>query len=417
LSPTFDAHGEKLLSRDDVMLRSAVASVFLSPYLADPKFLEDPERRKVLGNFVEFVSEQRRMALLDNDGHHTCALGMDIPDRDYWEYVKSMVEFPALLKSQRFLGLMSNPATYQQAVSLIGAQNKTLPEDRKWIVLPFRAQFILSFDHTTYGRLLVLVPNSPLPDGKLLDQWIAFAIATPGAEPIPAVRSVSMIATVRDPMRPGVNQGYFADFLRRRDATTGETTIDPTFLMDPSPSKNCFDCHKTAVLPIHPKAAYRFGSDGRLVEMNPDLSGLPDLLNDRIRSYGKSDFGHIDPAAFGPSLGSGAGVSDTFIAQATSDHPLDPRSFDDVRSNMSCAKCHDQFAKLNYILAVRSNGDVNAFEGKKGLVQTYIEKGYMPPNNHLNPDERHALWECVMKQYFDGETGSGTFVDWLKGRS
>jgi len=40
----------------------------------------------------------------------------------------------------------------------------------------------------------------------------------------------------------------------------------------------------------------------------------------------------------------------------------------------------------------------------------------MLPGNSLSPEERHALWLCLTKEYFDPQTRSGLFVDWLKGK-
>ncbi len=177
---------------------------------------------------------------------------------------------------------MSNPATYKAAVDMINVNNAELPADQKWVVFPFRAQFIQSFDKTTYGRLLVLVPNVSLPNGTLLDRWIAFAIATPDLNPAPDEKSISMIATIRDPKRPGTNRGFFSDLLRWRDPLTGEIRITSTFELRPSPSKNCYDCHKTAVLPIHPKSAYSFDSGGRLIESSADQNATASSLNSLV---------------------------------------------------------------------------------------------------------------------------------------
>jgi hypothetical protein len=417
LSPTYVSGKQRLLARDDVIAGSNKAYEFLAPYLADPGFLADPERKAVLANFAGFVTAQHWMASVDQAGNPTNALGMDIPDREYWREGAPFLSFPELLDSQPFLRCLTDPSTYKQAVDMIEQTNANLPPNQKWIAFPFRAQFIKSVDKTTYGRLLVLVPNTELPDGRLLDRWIQFGLATPDQSPTPRVESVSMISTVRDPAVPGQSKAYFMDFLREPDSSGMITPIPTFFLLAPSPSKNCYDCHKSAVLPIRPKSAYAFDSNGALIPAPDDSNQDVARVNRIMKEYGRSDLGHLDTEAYGPSLGSSqTEATDAFIEQSTKDQPISPSSYEHIRANMNCAKCHDQFAKIDYLIAVQSERDINSFEAKQGLVQTYIEKGYMPPNNTLTAVERHALWRCVMKQYLDLESGTGLFVDWLQGR-
>lgn len=82
---------------------------------------------------------------------------------------------------------------------------------------------------------------------------------------------------------------------------------------------------------------------------------------------------------------------------------------------MNCSSCHEQFAKINYPMATRIDRDLRIFESKQGMLQTYVEKGYMPPNNSLSATERRALYTCLTKEYLDLDTGQGAFIDWLNG--
>lgn len=406
LQPTFTEKSDHYLLRRDVITRASEAFDFLASARTKP-----PE---TLGNFAKFVTALHWMSLKDSSGEYTNGLGMDISDRDYWTYVLPWVEFPDLLKSQVFLEAMSTPTTYRIGFELIERFNQTLPEDQKWIVSPFRVQFVKSVDQTTYGRMLVLIPNRKQPDGRILDQWMMFALATPETPKSVTVKSVSVIATLRDPVHPRSHQVFFADFMRERDARQ-EIVLKPTFLLKPNPSKSCFDCHKSGVIAIHPKTYYRFSDKGPLVESSKP-SGF-DRVNELAMSYGRPDFGHLDADAFGPSLGtSGRSRTDEFIARATADAPIPAASYDRIRSSMNCSDCHNDFAKLNYLLGVQSDQDFKSLEAKKGLVQSYIENGWMPPDNNLTPAERNALWQCVMKEYLDLPKQEGTFVDWLKGR-
>ena len=161
LQPTLDFKGEKLISREDVIQKAAAAYNFIEPRVEqDPSLVnKDNPTGNALANFYKFVKAIHWMALKDGSGHDTHALGYEITDRDFWSYARDAVIFPPLLRSQDFLTKISHPSTYRDAVNMIEANNQALPKPQKWIVLPFKAQFILSVDHTTYGRLLILVPN------------------------------------------------------------------------------------------------------------------------------------------------------------------------------------------------------------------------------------------------------------------
>src|SRR5579871_1473415 len=303
LTPTYSLDGERLLLRTDVADRCASAYAFIAPRLADPAFLADKERAAALGNFLKFTEAQHWVALKRPDGTQTHALGMDISDSEYWEFAKPYTTLPALLRSPSFLACMSHRGSYKYAVDMIDARNRGVPEDQRWIVLPFRGQFVASVDRTTFGRLLVVAPNQPMPDGETLDQWVSFAIARPEMDPEPTIRSVSVVAVLRDRAQPGRSQAFFTDYFREYDAASDSIVPMPTFLMHRNPSQNCYDCHKSAVIPIRPKATYRFDSDGSLVE-GSRRSDLLDRLDGLIGTYGQSDLGHLSTDAYGPSLGS-----------------------------------------------------------------------------------------------------------------
>ena len=412
LLPEFNENGERIVLRGRVVSQSDAAYSFLKPFLKDPKFLQE----KHLGNFARFVSTLGRMNTQDQNGIYTNLLALDLTDREYAAKASRYVAFPDLLSNQSFLNRLSRPTGYRAAVGMIERQNLLLPSEEKWIVQPFRAQFVKSADETTYGRLLVLVPNQKLNDGRILDRWFMFALATPNLSLDAGVRSVSVIAVIRDPAKPGENQSYLCDFMRDRNPATGEIQINSNFLLAHSPSKNCYDCHKSAVLPIHPKNLYEFDVSGQLVEAPESTNSTIEQVNKLVFQYGRTDFIHIEPESLGPTLGTVSGDrSDAFIALATKDAPIPIESYKRIRDAMSCANCHTDFARLNYPLAVRSDQETGAFEAKKGLIQSTIELGIMPPKNDLNEQERTALWKCLMKEYLDLNSQKGTFIDWLKG--
>lgn len=417
LTPTFTTNGVQMISRQAVAAKSArVMAVLDAAATKNPGLLTNAETLAGLNNFLAFTKAQHWTALTNQTGTKTHSLGLEIPDAEYWTNAAAELEFPPLLQSQPFLQAMAAHA-YKKAADLIAAENAARPDDEKWIVLPFRAQFILPVDRSSYGRMLVLIPNEKLADGGVRDKWVLFVMATPEMPPTKEIRSVSII-TIRRPPPPGTRtRAYFSDFLRERDARTGTFSIRSTFTLTPNPSENCYECHKSAVLPIRPAVEYDFAADGRLVEKLAGAGELPKAVNQRIKGYGPPDFGVQDVAAYGPCLGPAeVERTDEFIRAASEVRSLADESIGKIRAAMNCAACHDQFAAINFPQAVRSNRDPDSLLGGHGMVQTYIEKGWMPPNNHLTADERTALWKCLMTEYLDLKTGRGLLADWLKNK-
>jgi hypothetical protein len=322
-----------------------------------------------------------------------------VPDRDYIDLFQRTIHLPDLLTGSEFLKGLSAPSGYKAAVDLIDHQNASLPTDRKWIVLPFESGFIKSADQATYGRLLVFVPGSP-------DLWINFAIATPEMAS-EGIVSVSVVAA-----RPGSTD--LLDFMREKNGDIYR--LVPMSKHNADPSDNCYDCHKAAVMPIRPKREFVFDTAGKMVERTDGAGTIPALLNSKIRAYGQPANSAQDLGAFGPCLApSGLVRSDEFIRTA-SGMPVTAESVSRIREAMNCASCHDSFARTNFPQPVHTSRDAKALRGHEPLVETYVEQGWMPPDNKLSPRERRALWLCLTKEYLDPAAKTGVFVDWLKGR-
>jgi hypothetical protein len=402
LEPAAGPDKRPQLVRSRVALRCEEAHRFIRPLLAkDPGYFNDgSERQAAMSNFVSFVEAQRLSAA---KGH---ALGMQASDTEYWSYAASAVRLPELLASQAFLGAMSHPDGYGDAVAMIEARNASVAESRRWTVLPFKGRFIKSVDRTTYGRLLVVVPE----DSR--DLWVSFAIATPDMKSPPEVRSVSVVAIERT---DGGSRAYLMDFLRTRRGSRGPIELMPTALLPDNPSKNCYDCHKAAVLPVHPESEYVFDSSGALVERQAGSASVAAQVNARIRAYGKADFGPQDTAAYGPSLGTFRERGPAWVRQMAGSQ-LSDASVARVIEAMACAKCHDAFAPLNFPEGVRTDRETKSMREKRGLAQAFVEDGLMPPGNTLTPAERRALWQCLSADYFDPATRDGALVEWLRGK-
>jgi hypothetical protein len=412
----------RMLARKEVSRASMQAYAVIQQCLkADPAyFTRDAARARELGNFVRFVRAQQWMVIpADAAGKAPYGLGLEVPDEQYWNLAKPYLEFPELLKSQRFLTAMANPATYRDALAMIERHNASLSPERKWVCLLFDAQFITTVDDAhTYGRLLVLVPNEPLGTTSVADRWIQFGLADPGTTPVPETRSASMFAVVRNAESPTKTTTYFSDFMRIRSKRTGRFAIQSNFTMHPDPSLNCYNCHKSSVLPIHPGREYVLDSAGALAENRQNPGEVPAKLNNLIMGYGSPNYVYQDTVAYGPCLGPANRYrSDAFLKAATAGLVISPASYDRIRNAMHCANCHNNFGAINYPQAVPTDLDYKAFRSHKGMVQTLVEQGTMPPGNTLTARERQALWRCLMSEYLNMDTKQGILADWLRGDS
>jgi hypothetical protein len=191
-------------------------------------------------------------------------------------------------------------------------------------------------------------------------------------------------------------------------------------------TQNCYNCHKTPVIPIRPAEEYEFNENGALVVKRSGRGEIPARLNRLIKRHGPPDFGGLlDPDAYGPPLGPANRVRpDSLLRQAAAGLGLGAGSFDKIRKNMKCSECHDgrDRGSINFPQALVSNMDladlIHPDTGKSmPLVKTYVENGWMPPGNSLTAAERKALHRALMLEYYDLSTGTGLFVDWLNGRS
>jgi len=345
LTPSYDSNGRPFLDREKVIAKCADLSNFLTDNLQE----SIPE----LDHFRAFVSAQGL--------YTTHKLGFLQTDRSYWSANSGLLAFPSLLRSPSFLAALDDGS----AASFLASREPS------WVVFTYRSQFILSADSTTYGRVLIFVPDEAQPDGSRVDRWIQFAVPVAGERPGTVPRSVSMIAVHRVNGRSEIR---LMDFMRTSDG------FRPNVLMASSPSNGCYDCHKVGVIPIYPKSG-----------------PAPSPLNSRIASYGRCDFGDLPVSGYGPGLGTPAPASDR------------------IGRYMNCGACHDGIGSINYLAAAPSSRDTGAFEAKKGLVQSFIEQGIMPPGNDLSPSEREELYRRLTSDYLDVEHGTGKLVAWLKG--
>ncbi len=359
----------------------------------------------VPANLTRFTEAIGMTALAGHD------LGFTIDDPAYLARARPHVELPELLRSAEFLAAIARPERYRDAVAMIDARNAAAPPAERWTRLLYKSRFLATPDRSVYGRLLVHIPGDPT------EQWIQFGIIAPGDQAAPEdVHGVSMVAIARQP--GGGRESFIIDYWREASAA-GVVSIVPNVEIDQGATV-CYDCHKSALMPVRPERQLGFDAAGALVTAADD--GTTATINERIVGLGAPDFGGLlDLAAFGPALGPpGRARSDAELTACAADATVTPAR---LRGAMRCASCHDgtTLGAINFPQAVPSHLDVHALlhpdtRQSMPLVATYVGEGWMPPANDLSAAERAALARCLALEYFDPTDRSGLLADWLRGR-
>lgn len=353
-----------------------------------------------LGRFVGAVSRQHNAGF---------KFGFAISDRAYARRRRLQTQLPELLRSQEFLRTMRRPSGYRRAIEMIDNANAGRPVAARWTTLFYKSQFLLTPDKKTYGRLLIHIPGPPV-------QWIQFGVVTPEMDQATPMHSVSIVAVDN-------GQADWMDYWRMYD---GDHIRLPSRVLAGHKTINCYHCHKTPVVPIHPATEYRLSDTGSLQPQSAGTGGIVARLNAEIRGYGPAAFnGLLDAGAYGPALGDPARHrGPRFMARCTEPYRLARDAVERVRRSMTCGSCHDgdDVSAINYPQAMLTDQDVNVLKHpdsgvSAALVPTYIRQGLMPPKSKLRgAAEREALINCLMMDYFDPTTTSGALVDWLRGR-
>lgn len=350
---------------------------------------------------------RRFAAALSQQARRRFRFGFSISDRAYVQRSRVATALPPLLGSQRFLQLMKHPDGYAQALRLIQNANTRRARHERWSAVFYQSRFLRSADERTYGRLLVVVPGAPI-------RWIQYGITTPGMNPATPMNSISVVA---------IDQGeaFWMDYWRiyRDDrievaprVTAGHGNV------------NCYNCHKTPVVPIQPNVEYTLNQRGGLVVTRTGAGPLVRRLNEKIRGYGPASFGGLlDPQSYGPPLGDpDRPRSAAFWHRCTRRFSLNAAALVRVKRALACANCHDgsDLSAINFPQALDTDQDHDVLRhpdsGRSmALVPTYVREGWMPPKSALRPVEREALINCLMLDYYDSTTRTGALVDWLAG--
>lgn len=353
------------------------------------------------------VNLRRFVAAVSRQADDAFKFGFSVSDRAYVERSRRATALPSLLRSQRFLRLMQHPRGYADAVHMIDEANAGRPNAQRWSTVLYESQFLRSADQGTYGRLLVHVPGP-------ITQWIQYGIVTPTMKPETPMHSISVVAIER-------GQAYWMDYWR----TYRDGRIElPARVVAGHGNVNCYNCHKLPVVPIHPKVEYSLNERGALVVARRGAGPTLLRLNGEIRGYGPAAFaGLLDPDSYGPALGDpDRARSAAFWRRCTEPYGLNAAARARVERAMACANCHDGSAvsRINYPQALHTDQDDDILlhpdtRRSMALVPAYVRAGWMPPRSKLRPgNEREALINCLMLDYFDPTTRRGALVDWLR---
>lgn len=412
--------------------------------LAIANFLEDcgPDQaaRPIVGRLAEFTSTQS-MGL---DVYRQFSHGLD--DLDYVDHVKDIAQLPCLLRSPAFLQRISDPSTYGQAAAMVQAQNagQTIgqcpPDGTQWTSLFYKSAYLGTPDDAdAFGRFLVLIPGLPH------DRWIQFGIWAPDEVPSRGrsqseakINNVSIVAVAKNRVAGDQRYNVVLDWWRSYDdaAISLRTRREATGV-----TGNCQQCHKTAVIGIHPEAIYRPDpSTGKLLpapELQPVVDGLNKLARSKayrfptqaIQDLQGSDAA-AEPVRYGPAMGPDEDDRQTakagLMQACTARHQLSPESVKQVSKSMNCAQCHHErptgWGAINFPMATQKTKSRALKDGHwPNLVYHFIQRGLMPPPETrageppLTDAEKEALFDCLSLEYHDIKTNQGLFVDWLKG--
>ncbi|WP_146255471.1 cytochrome c [Azospirillum sp. TSA6c] len=398
---------QSVVSLENVILKAAEFDIFITncATVLDNTALADST--SLVKNFRTF---SRALSYFNKTDHQ---FGFNINDNDFLQRTKTQLEIPHLLQSQEFLLAVSDENKLLDAKKLIDDRNLMVEPDKKWQIAFYKSQFLTTPDcFSTFGRFFVYVPNH---DGY--EKWIQFGINTPGFMPDPSCSDKKSnnfsVVSVGPINSDGKSVTYSLDYWRNYQSDG--SIVVKTRYESVNTTENCFLCHKTAPLGIHPEVEYDLDASGKLVERPKGSPSLFDDLNDKINgTYGQLSFdGLMEPLDYGPSIGPTNVVRDiAYVRACAKDESLSDASLTKIGGAMRCSSCHreGELGPLNFPQPLRSDA-----KSVQRQLAGYIMSGMMPPGNKLSQAERAALHKCLVNEYYDIEKETGILVNWLKG--
>ena len=357
--------------------------------------VEDPKAAKCLQPWKGFVTAKSYSM---TPGH---TLNLPISDNDYYSKMDfpEMLELPKELKTQEFLSILRNdsdPDYKSEALKYIEKLGK-----KDWIAFHYNSQHLPTPDGSrALGRFFIFVP------GVQFDRYIQFGLRASTSAKLPnSVSSVAVQKTDKSGKPLKTPEVRIKDFWRVYD-NSGNIRVS-TRLKEAGRLENCYDCHKSHILPITPEPASFDQSK---------FETLVKKVNARMGSYGSMAYPGLTPEAYGPGMGPADKVrSDAYLTACTG--VADKSSLARLRDAMRCTDCHDGYTRgtLNY-----PSGKSNQLSFfKTSLLHSYVVKNQkMPPGEELSQTERNALASCLVKEYYDGVgSEAGIFPAWLQNQS
>jgi hypothetical protein len=327
----------------------------------------------------EFIEYIEAVSLDQQPGHE---LGFIVPDSQYFDETRGLVQIPEFLMSQSFLRAVSRSETLERAKSFLRLLNATRAPADQLIFFSYISRHLGTPDNDdSFKRLLIVVPGNALLG--VPEKWVQFGVTDAGERA--RVRNVSVVSAVVGD--DGTFNAYFKDFYRtyRPD---GSITVKGRWELGYG-DDNCVQCHKSGILPVFPED----GSVSRSEQ--PAL----EAVNQRFLTYGSPRFEkYLDQTKFGPGLGS----------TRWGDHhqnTLEVSGESAVTRAMSCAACHRQerLGALNWPM-------------DRVLISSYVKGGQMPFGYKLKTTERDELYRKLVQGYFATDTAHpGVLKSWLLG--
>jgi hypothetical protein len=338
------------------------------------------------------------------------SMGSSIPDSDYFNKVPypDFLQIPKELTDKKFLALVEDEAEtadLEKALAYVEERNaKAIDPNDKWLTFIYRSQHLATPDGTgALGRFFVYIP------GKDFDRFLQFGLRSSPYEDLP--NGFSVVSVQKNDPKTGkplaAPVARLKDFWRIRNGS--QITVSTRFDVKGA-LENCYQCHKTALLPITPDPKVfddkRFGKTVKLV--NELMGGYTD-----IKLHGME----ADDA--GPGLGpvDYAGRTGAFMASCAQGRVPDAKRLEAIRDAMNCQNCHDGSTRglLNF-----PSAHVLQPHSRKTLVRQYIvDHKKMPPgHSDFTPVERQVLNDCLKEElYGQSEAQPGLLKTWLRNDS
>jgi hypothetical protein len=328
----------------------------------------------------EFVEYIEALSLDQQPGHE---LGFIVPDSQYFEETRGLVQIPDFLLSQSFLRAVSRSETLGRAKTMLRLLNAARGPAEQLIFFSYESRHLGTPDNDdSFKRLLIVVPGNALLG--VPEKWVQFGVTDSGERA--RVRNVSVVSAVVGD--DGTFNTYFKDFYRtyRRD---GSITVKGRWELGYG-DDNCVQCHKSGILPVFPE-------DGSVSQgEQPALRAV----NELFLTYGSPRFAkYLDRTKFGPGLGAPRWGDHQQNILAVSGESAVARSLD-------CAACHSQerLGAFNWPM-------------DRVLISSYIKGGQMPLGYKLKATERGELYRKLVQGYFATDHARpGVLKSWLLGR-